>query len=162
MKYNIVVINPDQMRWDYMTPNGHSFIHTANLSRLADRGTNFGQAFCACPMCGPSRTSVVTGRYPSEHGIRNYGGRMHPDHPNMFQSLKEAGYHRALYGKDHITADDSIGVLYDEGEDICIGNMGKHPDYTRSWSSGTLEASSPWNLTERLTTAGLDYMDACY
>lgn len=157
-KYNIVIINPDQMRWDYMTPNGHPFIETEHLSRMAERGTNFRQAFTACPMCGPSRASVVTGRYPSEHGVRNYVGRMHPDHPNLFHSLEKAGYHRALYGKDHITFEDSIGVHYDEGEDICIGNMDEHPAYEYSWSSNELDVSSPWNLTERLTTAGLAYI----
>ncbi|MEI6892106.1 MAG: sulfatase-like hydrolase/transferase [Pontiella sp.] len=157
--FNIVIINPDQMRADYMTPNGHPFIETKQLSRLAAMGTNFDRAFCSSPMCGPSRTSVVTGQYPSEHGCRNYGGRMHPDSPNIFQALEHAGYHRALFGKDHIVAEDAVGVLYDEGEDICIGNMDDHPDYTRSWSSGVLDASSPWNVTERLTTAGLDYID---
>ncbi len=156
---NFVVINPDQMRADYMTPNGHPFIETKNLSRLADQGTNFENAFVSCPMCGPSRVSAVTGRYPAEHGSRNYGGRMHPEHPNLFRNLKEAGYHRAIFGKDHIMADDAVGVLYDEGEDICIGNMDDHPDYQRSWDSGTLDPDCPWNLTERLTTAGLDYID---
>ncbi|MCF6238703.1 MAG: sulfatase-like hydrolase/transferase, partial [Candidatus Marinimicrobia bacterium] len=158
-KYNIVIINPDQMRWDYMTPNGHPFIETEHLSRLSAKGTNFRQAFAACPMCGPSRTSVLTGRYPSEHGVRNYVGRMHPEHPNLLFELKRAGYHRALFGKDHVTFKDSIGVHYDEGEDICLGNMDSHPAYDHSWSSGVLEASSPYNLTERLTTAGLDYIE---
>jgi len=50
-------------------------------------------------------------------------------------------------------------VHYDEGEDICIGNMDEHPSYDRSWSSGPIEASNSWNLTERLTTAGLDYIE---
>jgi arylsulfatase A-like enzyme len=158
-RYNIVIINPDQLRWDYISPNGHSFIDTTHLSRLAAIGTNFSRAFCACPMCGPSRTSAVTGRYPMEHGVRDYVGRMRSDHPNMFQCLEKAGYHRALYGKDHITFEDSIGVHYDEGEDICIGNMDRHPDYTQSWSSGPLAADCEWNLTERLTTAGLDYIE---
>lgn len=158
-QYNIVVVNPDQMRADYMTPNGHPFINTQHLSRLAEKGTNFQNAFVSCPMCGPSRVSVVTGRYPSEHGSRNYGGRMHPDHPNLFRNLEKAGYHRALFGKDHITADDAIGLLYDEGEDICIGNMDEHRDYSKSWSSGPLADDCPWNVTERLTTAGLDYME---
>ncbi|NOU36794.1 MAG: sulfatase-like hydrolase/transferase [Kiritimatiellaceae bacterium] len=157
-KYNIVIINPDQMRWDYMTPNGHPFIGTEHLSRLAAMGTNFRQAFCSCPMCGPSRTSAVTGRYPSEHGVRNYVGRMNPAHPNLFDELKKAGYHRALFGKDHITFSNAIGVHYDEGEDTCIGNMDEHPDYRYSWSAGPLDPASPWNLTERLTTAGLDYI----
>ncbi|MDF7825468.1 sulfatase-like hydrolase/transferase [Pontiellaceae bacterium B12227] len=158
-QFNIVVVNPDQMRADYMTPNGHPFIATQHLSRLAGMGTNFETAFVSCPMCGPSRVSAVTGQYPAEHGQRNYGGRMHPDYPNMFQSLEKAGYHRALFGKDHIMAEDAIGVLYDEGEDICIGNMDEHPDYAKSWSSGTLSDDCPWNVTERLTTAGLDYIE---
>lgn len=158
-KYNIVLINPDQMRWDYMTPNGHPFIETKHLSRLAEMGTNFDHAFCPSPMCGPSRTSMLTGQYPCEHGVRDYGGNLNPSLPNALQSLKDAGYHRALFGKQHVIVEDAIGVHYDEGEDNCIGNMDDHPDYVRSWSSGTLEADSPWNVTERLTTAGLDYIE---
>jgi len=41
MKYNIVIINPDQLRGDYITPNGHPFIRTQHLSRMAERGTKF-------------------------------------------------------------------------------------------------------------------------
>jgi len=156
---NIVIINPDQMRWDYMTPSGHPFIGTKNLSRLAAMGTNFTHAFASCPMCGPTRTSFVTGRYPCEHGSRNYVGSMHPQHPNALEVLRDAGYHRALFGKDHIILQTAIGILYDEGEDICIGNMDDHPDYKRSWNSGVLEKGCEWDLTERLTTAGLEYID---
>ncbi|MEN8725479.1 MAG: sulfatase [Lentimonas sp.] len=158
-KYNIVILNPDQMRWDSMTPNGHPFIETKHLSRLAAMGTNFDHAFCPSPMCGPSRTSMLTGQYPCEHGVRDYGGDLNPSLPNALHSLKKAGYHRALFGKQHVTVENGIGLHYDEGEDICIGNMDDHPDYVHSWSSGTLEADSPWNVTERLTTAGLDYIE---
>ncbi|MCP4406054.1 MAG: sulfatase-like hydrolase/transferase [bacterium] len=158
-KSNIVLVNPDQMRWDYMTPAGHPFIETEHLSRLADMGTYFSHAFCASPMCGPSRTSVITGQYPCEHRVRNYWGTMDPEHPNFLSALGQAGYRRGLFGKDHIIREDAIGILYDEGEDICIGNMDDHPDYTRSWNSGTLEKSSQWNLTERLTDAGIEFIE---
>lgn len=158
-RYNIVIINPDQMRWDYLTPNGHPFIATRNLSRLAAIGTNFSHAFCSSPMCGPSRTSFLTGKYPCEHGVRDYGGTLPPEAPDALKQLQKAGYHTALFGKDHVRQGDSIGVNYHEGEDLCIGNMDDHPSYTRSWSSGTLESDSPWNLTERFTTAGLDYIE---
>ena len=156
---NIVIINPDQMRFDYMTASGHPFIETKNLSRLAEMGTNFTQAYTSCPMCGPARVSFITGRYPTEHRVRNYHGSMNPNHPSALQELKKAGYHRALFGKDHMVPQDAIGVLYEEGEDICIGNMDDHPDYAKSWSSGVLADDCEWNLTERLTTAGLDYME---
>ncbi len=156
---NIVILNPDQMRWDYMTPNGHPFIETSNLSRLAAMGTNFGHCYAAAPMCGPSRTSVLTGQYPCEHRVRNYVGQMNPQHPNLLDQLGKAGFHRALFGKDHVIAQNAIGHYYEEGEDICIGNMDEHPDYRRSWSSGVLEKDCQWDLTERLTNAGLDYME---
>lgn len=156
---NIVIINPDQMRWDYMTPAGHPFIKTKNLSKLASMGTYFPQTFCTSPMCGPSRASFVTGLYPSGHGVREYAGDLDPTAPNAFHVLKEAGYKRALFGKDHIMLEDAIGTFYDEGEDICLGNSDDHPDYTYSWSSSTLEKGSKWDITERLTTAGLEFID---
>lgn len=159
MKYNIVMINPDQMRWDYITPNGHPFIETQNLSRLAALGTNFTSAFTAAPMCAPARTSFVTGQYPCEHRVRNYHGTMHPDYPNALTQLGRAGYARALYGKDHMVQEDAIEILYDEGEDICLGNMDEHPEYEYSWSSGLLDSQYPGNLTARLTDDGLQFLE---
>lgn len=158
---NIVIINPDQMRWDYCSHAGHPFIDTKHLSRLAREGVAFQQAFCVSPMCGPSRTSFVTGQYPNEHGVRDYHGSLNPKAPNALSILRDAGYRRALFGKDHIMEADAIGELYDEGEDICLGNSDNHPDYLHSWSSGPLEKGSPWDITERLTTSGLEFIDRC-
>mgnify|MGYP005840832263 CR=1 FL=1 len=159
---NIVIVNPDQMRWDYCTHAGHPFIGTQHLSRLADRGTAFSHAFVACPMCAPSRTSFITGTYPIEHGVRNYGPAFGPARPNAMSNLGAAGYVRAIHGKDHVVAETpqvrAVGTFYDEGENICIGNMDKHPDYVHSYSSGPLAADSPWNLTQRLTTAAIEFI----
>ncbi len=156
---NIVLINPDQMRWDYASCYGHPFIGTQHLDRLAAMGTRFEQAFVACPMCGPSRTSFLTGQYPMEHGVRNYGGDYDPSKPNALRVLGEAGYVRGLWGKDHCFAGEVIGSMYDEGWDICLGNMDKHPEYVRSYDSTVLDADSEWNLTQRFTDSGLDFID---
>lgn len=110
-------------------------------------------------MCGPSRTSFVTGQYPCEHGVRDYHGTMPHDYPNALAVLRNSGYRVALHGKDHIVEPDAIGILYDEGEDICLGNSDGHPDYAHSWSSGPLEKGSEWDITERLTTAGIEFME---
>ena len=155
---NIVIINPDQMRWDYASCYGHPFIATRNIDRLASMGTRFERAFTASPMCGPSRTSFLTGQYPIEHGVRDYGGDFDPEKPNALSVLGEAGYVRGIWGKDHCFKGDVIGRQYDEGEDICIANMGEHPEYVNAWDSTTLDASSRWNLTKRLTDAGLDFV----
>jgi len=72
--------------------------------------------------------------------------------------LGEAGYVRGIWGKDHCFAGKVVGALYDEGEDICIGVMGGHPAYINAWDSTSLDPASEWNLTRRLTDAGLDFI----
>jgi arylsulfatase A-like enzyme len=160
---NIVVINPDQMRWDYCSHAGHPFIDTRHLSRLAAMGTVFSHAFISCPMCSPSRTSFVTGTYAIEHGVRDYGPSFDPRKPNALVNLGAAGFRRGIYGKDHIINEDqrrfrAIGKFYDEGENICLGNLSEHPDNRFSYSSGPLAEDSPWNLTGRLTTAAIEFI----
>jgi len=159
MRPNIVVINPDQMRWDYASCYGHPFIATRNLDRLAAMGTRFEFAFTASPMCGPSRTSFLTGQYPIQHGIRQYGGTYDQSKPNALRILGEAGYVRGIWGKDHCFAGKTVGSLYDEGEDICIGVMENHPAYINAWDSASLAVDSEWNLTKRLTDAGLEFIE---
>ncbi len=156
---NIVIINPDQMRWDYASCYGHPFIATRHLDRLAAMGTRFEQAFVSCPMCGPSRTSFLTGQYPMEHGVRDYVGNYAQSKPNALRVLGDAGYVRGLWGKDHCFDGNVIGAMYDEGEDICIGNMDRHPMFVNSHDSAVLDAASEWNLTQRLTDSGLDFID---
>lgn len=158
MQPNIVVINPDQMRWDYASCYGHPFIATRHLDRLASMGTQFKYTFAASPMCGPSRTSFLTGKYPIEHGVRQYGGTFDQARPNALRVLDKAGYVRGIWGKDHTFKGNVIGTLYDEGEDICIGIMGGHPEYVNAWDSTSLDVNSEWNLTKRLTDEGLAFI----
>jgi arylsulfatase A-like enzyme len=160
---NIVVVNPDQMRWDYCSHAGHPFIGTRHLSRLAAMGTAFDAAFVSNPMCAPSRTSFVTGLYPSEHGVRDFGPDFAAGRPNALVNLGRAGWRRALQGKDHVLRQGAqgpfaIGTYYDEGEDICLGNLADHPDNHSSYASGVLKAGSRWDITERLTTAGIEFI----
>lgn len=158
-RFNVVIVNPDQMRWDYATPYGHPFIDTRHLSRLAGMGTCFEQAFVSCPMCGPSRTSFLTGLYPAEHGVRDYGGTYSQDRDNALAVFGEAGYRRGLWGKDHCFEGDVFGRIYDEGENICLGIMGDNPHYINAWDSAELPLESPWNITKRLTDEGLAFID---
>ena len=147
------------MRWDYMSISGHPFINTTGISRLAGMGTHFSNAFTSCAMCGPSRTSFATGLYPNEHGVRNYGGSYDKSKPNVFHSFGSSGYRRALFGKDHIIPEDAISVYFDEGEDICLGNLSDHPENIHTASTATLEKGSKWDITERLTTAAIKFIE---
>ena len=147
------------MRWDYASCYGHPFINTQNLDRLAAMGTRFEYAFASCPMCGPSRTSFLTGQYPNEHGNRHFGGILDQSRPNALRVLGKARYVRGIWGKDHVFSGDVFRDLYDEGENICLGTMGGHPDYINAWDSAVLDVDSEWNITKRLTDAGLNFID---
>ena len=65
---NVLFIMADQWRWDHLGCAGHPYLKTPNLDALATRGVRFSHAFVNSGVCGPSRMSTYTGRYPVSHG----------------------------------------------------------------------------------------------
>lgn len=65
---NVLFIMADQLRWDHLSCAGHPHLQTPNLDALARRGVRFSQAYVSSGVCGPSRMSYYTGRYPISHG----------------------------------------------------------------------------------------------
>lgn len=70
---NILVILTDQQVSTAMSCADNSFLSTPNLDGLAEQGTRFTNAYCAQPLCTPSRASMWTGRTPTEVDIRGNG-----------------------------------------------------------------------------------------
>ena len=66
---NIVYIMTDQQAFDAMSCAGNPLVHTPALDRLASDGIRFEQAYCAYPLCVPSRAAMFSGRMPHEAGI---------------------------------------------------------------------------------------------
>ena len=97
---NILWITSDQQHWATLDINNPE-ISTPNLDRLASQGTYFTQAYCPNPMCSPSRASMVTGKYPSQHGCWAVGTKLPESVITIGQCLSEAGYATALIGKAH-------------------------------------------------------------
>jgi arylsulfatase A-like enzyme len=100
-------------------------VSTPGLERLAGAGVRFDRAQCQNPICTPSRTSYLTGQYPSNHGVYGLTGTgATVEAPTLFDALSDRGYQTGAFGKIH-TADDHIeGVLdesfsvYDYGSDL--------------------------------------------
>ena len=63
---NLVLIIADDMAWDDSAPYGNKSIKTPNLTRLANEGMRFDNAILTISSCSPSRSSIVTGRYPHQ------------------------------------------------------------------------------------------------
>lgn len=158
MKYNLIIITPDQLRADYLSCYGHPAIGTKNIDRLSDSGVQFENCYCAAPLCGPSRISFATSTYLSEHNHRNYWSTISPDVPNLVTSLKKAGYRTGMFGKNHLFTYDRLPELWDELDEICLGNYDGHPEYHHSYSSFTLEKDHKFNVTERLTQEAIDFV----
>jgi arylsulfatase A-like enzyme len=99
---NIVYIFNDQHRHDVLGCAGNPIAVTPNMDRLASEGVRFERAWCASPVCRPSRASIITGWHPHQHGtVGNSGPDFDPELPTMMKSLQHAGYRTAHFGKSH-------------------------------------------------------------
>lgn len=157
--YNLLIITPDQMRADYLSCYGHATIGTSHLDQLAKEGVRLENCYCAAPLCGPSRISFATSTYFSEHNHRDYGATINPDVPNLVTALKKRGYRTGMFGKNHLFTYDRLPELWDELDEICLGNCDDHEKYIHSFSSFTLEKDHPYHITGRLTEETIHFME---
>lgn len=99
-KKNILLITSDQQHWNTIGAF-NSEIKTPNLDRLVREGTTFQRAYCCNPTCTPTRSSILTGMYPSQHGAWTLGTKL-PENSHTFgDDFMKAGYRTALVGKAH-------------------------------------------------------------
>lgn len=99
-KPNILLITSDQQHWNTIGAFNKE-VHTPNLDRLVKEGTTFNRAYCPNPTCTPSRASIITGQYPSQHGAWTLGTKLLEDRHTVGEDFKQAGYKTSLVGKAH-------------------------------------------------------------
>lgn len=97
---NVLLITSDQHHWSMLgsqTPQ----LQTPALDRLAREGTRFDRAYCPNPTCTPTRASIITGLYPSQHGAWTLGTRLDEKVHTVGEDFVAAGYATSLVGKAH-------------------------------------------------------------
>lgn len=97
---NILLITSDQQHYSTLGVVNPA-IRTPALDRLCNEGTRFNRAYCPNPTCTPTRASIITGMYPSQHGAWSLGTKLFEDVPTVGAHLGEAGYFTSLIGKAH-------------------------------------------------------------
>jgi choline-sulfatase len=112
-KPNVVLIMADDLFTD-IGCYGNKLIHTPNIDRLAERGVVFDRAYANYPLCGPSRNSMMTGRYAEDTGLRSLRVLLRdkiPDAVTLSQHFSNNGYAAARVGKIyHYDNPDEIGT----------------------------------------------------
>ena len=105
-KTNVLMIMCDQMVPQLTGAYGHPVVQTPNLNRLAQEGVRFDNAYSTCPICSPTRQSLVTGKYASNIDCFDNTSILGSDQPTLCHYLSIAGYDTALTGKMHFVGPD--------------------------------------------------------
>jgi len=176
---NVVFFLVDDLGWADVGVNGSSFYETPHIDALANSGMNFTQAYAACPVCSPTRASILTGRHPVRVEITDWipGMRAKPTMKPKFQHiddrddlaleeitiaevLHDSGYRTFFAGKWHLGSEGYLPT--DQGFDINIGGMhkGSPPGgYFGPWKNPYLKAKRKGEyLTERLTEESIEFI----
>ncbi|MEL6104850.1 MAG: sulfatase [Planctomycetota bacterium] len=100
---NAIIFIADDVSWNDYGCYGNPAARTPNIDSLADNGIRFDRAYLTASSCSPSRSSIITGRYPHNNGK---AAELHEPisvHLPWFpELLREAGYYTALSGKHHM------------------------------------------------------------
>jgi choline-sulfatase len=149
---NILVIQADQLTAKVLPMYGKPMVITPNLSRLAERGVTFVNAYCNNPVCAPSRASMLTGRLSSAVGAYDNAAEVPSAIPTIAHYLRHLGYRTCLSGKMHfIGADQLHGFEERVTTDIYPSDFGWTADWTK-----TDEPYSPSRMSLRsIVEAGL-------
>ncbi len=95
---NLLLVTIDTLRADHVGCYGFAGAQTTTLDRLAREGTLIEDAVVAIPMTRPSHATLMTGRYPFEHGLRdNAQGPLSPGTPTLASVLRARGYDTAAF-----------------------------------------------------------------
>jgi len=122
---NVVLIMTDDQGYGDLGVHGNPKLETPNLDRLARDSVRF-ESFYVCPVCSPTRASLMTGRYNYRTGVVDtYLGRsmMHTDEVTLAEMLRSAGYRTGIFGKWHLGDNYPLRPM-DQGFDTSLVHRG--------------------------------------
>jgi choline-sulfatase len=148
---NVLLVMVDQLTPSCLPFHGHRIVKAPNLERLAAGGVVFDRAYCASPLCSPSRASFMTGLLPSRTRVYDNAAEFSADIPTFAHHLRISGYRTVLSGKMHFCGPDQLhGFEQRLTTDIYPADYGWTPDWDHP-----LERPSWYHNMSSVTQAGL-------
>ena len=105
---NVVLIMVDQLAAQWLPAYGHDVVHAPNLTALASDSVTFEAAYCASPLCAPSRAALLSGRRASAIDVFDNAAELRASVPTLAHHLRAAGYSTCLSGKMHFVGPDQL------------------------------------------------------
>jgi len=171
---NIIFILADDLGWADLPVYGNLFNEAPNLSRMAGQGIRFTDAYAACPVCSPTRASIMSGQYPARVGItdfitghwRPYEEVIVPSNRTQYlpgeiitvgEILQETGYATGYFGKWHLGFEDKHQPGNQGFEMVNVHRGGSFFNYANQMST-PIKAEPGKALSEALTDMSLDFI----
>ncbi|MFG0336283.1 MAG: sulfatase [Maioricimonas sp. JB049] len=128
---NVILCMADDHGWGDTGYNGHPFLETPHLDRMARDGMRFNRWYAAAPVCSPTRGSCLTGRHPHRYGVYFANtGSLKDEEICLAELLKGHGYTTGHFGKWH------LGTLTTTVKDANRGGPGSEAIYSPPWENG--------------------------
>lgn len=156
---NLLILMVDQLAGTFFPDGPADFLHVPNLRALAARSRRFANAYCASPLCAPSRASIMTGQLPSRTGVYDNAAEFAADIPTFAHHLRRAGYLTCLSGKMHFVGPDQMHGFEERlTTDIYPADYGwtpdyEHPDHRIDWwyhNMGSVTGAGSAEITNQL------------
>lgn len=168
LRPNFIFLLADDMGYmDIGANNPKTFYETPNIDELARKGMRFTQGYAACPVCSPTRGSILTGKYTPRFGVTDYIGKNRPgkltpapnsDHlpleeVTIAERLRDAGYATFFAGKWHLGKEGFTPNVQGFGPGL-IGGHEFHPPGTELLANTTDDPKS----TDRIAAEAIQFI----
>ncbi|GJL84125.1 MAG: sulfatase [marine bacterium B5-7] len=166
---NFILFCTDQQRADFLGCTGHPVLKTPNIDSISAGGVRFDRCYVSSPQCMPNRSTMMTGRTPSAHGVRTNGIPLSLQANTFVDLLRYEGYRTALIGKSHLQ-NMLDAEPYRIPESVVERNRKGVSEFADAWKpiaqdNYDQEGMSTWRgygyVPYRRNYYGFEYVDLC-
>lgn len=160
---NVIVFLTDQQRWDTTGVHGNPLDLTPNFDRMAQAGTHVPYSFTCQPVCGPARSSLQTGLYPTVTGCFRNSIPLPKTAKTLAHYFSAAGYQTGYIGKWHLASAEPVPADQRGGYDYWLASnileFTSDAYHTVMYDADEQAVKLPGYRVDALADAAIRYID---